>query len=86
MRKQQQVVAEPDPMRSNMQLLTVGDLQQADAHKRVKALRVALVAAASRLGIEADDISDLDAVCVRAVRVAGLRSGWNTASVRQLSA
>ena len=79
-------LAPPEPMRSNMQVLTVGDLQQADAHKRVKALRAVLVAAAATLGIEADDISDLDAVCVRAVRVAGLRSGWNTASISKLSA
>ena len=76
-----QVDAEPAPMRSNMQLLSVDDLQQADAHRRVKALREALIAAAATLGIEADDISDLEAVCVRAVRVAGQRSGWNTASV-----
>ena len=84
--KPSQVVAAPEPMRSNMQLLTVDDLQAADAHKRVKALRAALVAAAAKLGIEPDDISDLDSVCVRAVRVAGLRSGWNTATISKLSA
>ena len=73
-------------MRSNMQVFSVGDLQQADAHRRVKALRETLIEAAATLGIEADDISDLNAVCVRAVRVAGLRSGVTAAQVSQLSA
>lgn len=84
--KHSSAAPEPDPMRSNMQVLTVDDLQAADAHKRAKALRTALVAAAATVGIEADDISDLEAVCARAVRVAGLRSGWNTATISKLSA
>ena len=84
--RNKQVDEEPTAMRSNMQLLSVGDLQQADAHRRVKALRKAVVDAAATMGIEADDISDLDAVCVRAVRIAGLRGGLHAAQVSQLSA
>lgn len=84
MTKQQ--VVELSPMRSNMQLLSVSDLQQADTHRRVKALQLAMVTAAAPLGIEADDLCDLQALCVRAVRVAGVRSGWNTSNIVRLSA
>ena len=61
-------------MRSNMYLINSNDAKRSEDQVRVKALRNALVDAASLYGIEADDISDLDAVCARAVRVATLRA------------
>ena len=73
-------------MRSNIQVFSVGGLQQAAAHRRVKALRETLVEGGATRRIEADHIADLDAVCVRAVRVTGLRSGCSAAKISQLSA
>lgn len=55
---------------NNVRLVVVDDMHQPAYLKRATALEKALVAAAAKLGLEAEDMPGLRGLCVEAVRSA----------------